>query len=188
MNKFEIIEQYQEDTKQTALYPRGYELQNTEIAASCYVIFGLIGECCEFLEKITENGYTDYAISAEIGDIFWYLSQICNELGCFTLAELFSVDLEYFVTKTQIDYKNIYVECGIIANCYKKVIRDMDGYPNEFTQNKLKESLQRIVLYLEYYISTMGSDITIESIMQKNIEKLLSRKKRGVIKGDGDNR
>lgn len=31
-------------------------------------------------------------------------------------------------------------------------------------------------------------NISVEEVMQKNIDKLTSRKERGVIKGEGDNR
>lgn len=90
------------------------------------------------------------------------------------------------------EYKIIYPALGITGEAgecsdkVKKVIRDNNG---EFTDDKKREIAKEIGDVL-WYCATLANDIgySLETIGQVNIEKLLSRKKRHVISGDGDNR
>lgn len=77
-------------------------------------------------------------------------------------------------------------EAGEIAEKTKKIIRDKDSDfqqldKDDFTK-ELGDVLWHIAVLADYF------DIPLEAVGQKNIEKLASRKQRGVIGGSGDNR
>jgi NTP pyrophosphatase (non-canonical NTP hydrolase) len=61
-----------------------------------YCTLGLVGEAGEVankVKKIKRDGVLDYdGILDEIGDVLWYASQLCGELG-FTLSRAAEVNL-----------------------------------------------------------------------------------------------
>lgn len=77
-------------------------------------------------------------------------------------------------------------EAGECADKVKKVIRDNN---KEFTGEKKNEIAKEIGDVL-WYCATLANDIgfSLETIGQMNYDKLCSRKRRGVISGNGDNR
>lgn len=77
-------------------------------------------------------------------------------------------------------------EAGECADKVKKVIRDNN---KEFTSEKKIEIAKEIGDVL-WYCATLANDIgfSLETIGQMNYDKLCSRKRRGVISGNGDNR
>lgn len=77
-------------------------------------------------------------------------------------------------------------EAGEVADKVKKVIRDNNS---EFTDDKKREIAMEISDVM-WYCATLANDLgyTLEEIGIMNIEKLKSRKERGVIGGSGDNR
>lgn len=72
-------------------------------------------------------------------------------------------------------------EAGEIAEKTKKLIRDGVFYPSE-----VGKELGDVLWYLARYASALG--VSLNDITQENINKLTSRKERGVLKGSGDNR
>jgi len=79
------FDEYQAETKATAIYP---EQGTGSITALMYVGLGL-GEAGEIQGKIKKilrdgGGVTDpgvrYALSKELGDLMWYVSQAATEL------------------------------------------------------------------------------------------------------------
>lgn len=77
-------------------------------------------------------------------------------------------------------------EAGEVSEKIGKNIRDGDGtYSDEFKKELAKE-LGDVL----WYIAALARDIdyTLEDIGQMNLDKLASRKARGVIAGSGDNR
>lgn len=77
-------------------------------------------------------------------------------------------------------------EAGEVAEKVKKVIRDSDG---EFTPEKIQE-LKKEIGDVLWYVSALCTDLGLDmgEVAQANIDKLFSRKDRGVIHGNGDNR
>lgn len=73
-------------------------------------------------------------------------------------------------------------ESGEIAEKVKKSLRGDKPLVKEDVLKELGDVL--------WYITSMSDDLgyTLEDVMNQNIEKLSSRKERGVVKGDGDNR
>ena len=86
---------YQKKARETALYP---DLGSNFI----YPTLGLVGEAGEVAEKVKKvirdkNGIFDEvsksAIKKELGDVLWYLSNLCSEFN-FKLEEVALINLE----------------------------------------------------------------------------------------------
>lgn len=77
-------------------------------------------------------------------------------------------------------------EAGEVSEKIKKIIRDGNG---EVTEEKRTEILKEIGDVL-WYIAALCSDLDVDmgEVAQANLDKLFSRKERGVIHGNGDNR
>lgn len=77
-------------------------------------------------------------------------------------------------------------EAGEVADKVKKVIRDGHGQLSDEKRLEIAKEVGDVC----WYIATMAHDIgyTLEEICQMNYEKLSSRKERGVLGGNGDNR
>ena len=89
------FDNYQIEARKTAIYPN-------KDKNFIYPTLGLVGESGEVAEKIKKvlrdnNGNFDYesktAIKKELGDVLWYLANLCNELD-FTLNEVAVENLE----------------------------------------------------------------------------------------------
>ena len=89
------FDNYQKEARKTAIYPN-------KDKNFIYPTLGLVGESGEVAEKIKKilrdkNGTFDdeskLALKKELGDVLWYLSNLCNELD-FTLSEVASANLE----------------------------------------------------------------------------------------------
>lgn len=77
-------------------------------------------------------------------------------------------------------------EAGEIANKLKKVIRDKSGVLSDEVRESVSDELGDVLWYVAQLATEMGTDL--DTIAQRNIDKLSSRKERGVIAGSGDNR
>jgi NTP pyrophosphatase (non-canonical NTP hydrolase) len=77
-------------------------------------------------------------------------------------------------------------EAGEVADIIKKVIRDDDGEISEEKMRNLKKELGDVLWYISSLATELG--LSLDDIAAGNIEKLLSRKERGVLGGSGDNR
>ena len=89
------FDNYQIEARKTAIYPN-------KDRNFIYPTLGLVGESGEVAEKIKKilrdkNGTFDYesklALKKELGDVLWYLSNLCNELD-FSLNEIAKENLE----------------------------------------------------------------------------------------------
>jgi NTP pyrophosphatase (non-canonical NTP hydrolase) len=77
-------------------------------------------------------------------------------------------------------------EAGEVAGKVKKALRDDAG---SFTEER-KEAIRAEIGDVLWYCAALASDLgfNLGDIADENIAKLLSRKERGTIQGDGDNR
>jgi NTP pyrophosphatase (non-canonical NTP hydrolase) len=77
-------------------------------------------------------------------------------------------------------------EAGEVSDKIKKVLRDKDGVFCE----EIKLEIMKEVMDVLWYIAALSNDLgyTLEEGAQMNLDKLASRKARGVIGGSGDNR
>lgn len=77
-------------------------------------------------------------------------------------------------------------ESGEVAEKFKKIIRDSDGRLSSEDKQQIVKELGDIVWYVNSIAHLLDSNL--EEVMQGNLDKLASRKKRGVIGGSGDDR
>jgi NTP pyrophosphatase (non-canonical NTP hydrolase) len=72
-------------------------------------------------------------------------------------------------------------EAGEVANKVKKMIRD-----NKFDRDGIAAELGDVL----WYVSALARDLNIDmqDLAMQNLEKLYSRKERGTLGGNGDNR
>lgn len=75
-------------------------------------------------------------------------------------------------------------EAGEVADKVKKIIRDNKSLVEE------KKELAKELGDVLWYINALARDIgySLEVIAEMNLEKLESRKERGTLQGNGDNR
>jgi len=77
-------------------------------------------------------------------------------------------------------------EAGEVAEKMKKVIRDDGGKINKEKRLEMKKELGDVLWYIASVCSELK--LSMEDVAQFNLEKLMSRKKRGKLHGSGDNR
>lgn len=77
-------------------------------------------------------------------------------------------------------------EAGEIANKVKKAIRDDNGKITVERRQEIKEEIGDTMWYISQLSTELG--LKLSDVVKSNLEKLSSRKKRGKLHGDGDNR
>lgn len=77
-------------------------------------------------------------------------------------------------------------EAGEVAEKVKKIIRDKDGVLDQTDVDEILKEAGDVLWYLASLASELG--YSLEEVAKRNIEKLSSRKERGVLSGSGDNR
>lgn len=78
-------------------------------------------------------------------------------------------------------------ESGEVCEKIKKWLRDENG---DNMSEERKQLLKKEIGDVLWYIANLSSDLgfSLDELAQENIDKLFSRKERGVLKGSGDNR
>lgn len=77
-------------------------------------------------------------------------------------------------------------EAGEVADKLKKVIRDNDGVLTDSVRDAVAKELGDCLWYVAVLAHEL--DYSLGAIAQGNLDKLNSRKQRGVLTGSGDNR
>ena len=77
-------------------------------------------------------------------------------------------------------------ESGEVSEKFKKLIRDKQGKISEEDKQEILKELGDILWYINSVAHLLGSNL--DEVANKNLEKILSRKDRGMTKGSGDNR
>lgn len=157
------ITEYKEIINKTAVYPQ--QVNNFGIA---YCVLGLFDELAEFLEKLDDNISTKDEIKKEVGDVFWYICALCNELN---------LDFENIVLNPKHDKKYSPL---LLFGLTKKYYRDSKLFDAEQLTNILKCFIADTILKFP--------DINILEILELNYNKLIKRRETNTIQGDGDNR
>ena len=77
-------------------------------------------------------------------------------------------------------------ETGEVCEKIKKIMRDKGGILTEEDREKIALEISDVL----WYCSSIAKELKVDlgDIAVKNIEKLFSRKERGALKGNGDNR
>jgi NTP pyrophosphatase (non-canonical NTP hydrolase) len=82
--------------------------------------------------------------------------------------------------------KKLNGEAGEIAEEAGKALRDDRGLYTHERQKRIRKEIGDVCWYVSQLCSEFG--FKLEEIMQENLDKLLSRQERGVLKGSGSNR
>jgi len=77
-------------------------------------------------------------------------------------------------------------EAGEVAEHAKKAIRDDGGEVGEERRAAMAKELGDVLWYVAQLASELGLDL--DEVAQANLDKLLSRQRRGVLSGSGDDR
>ncbi len=77
-------------------------------------------------------------------------------------------------------------EAGEVADKVKKIIRDKRGQFDEESKEAIKFELGDVLWYISQLSSELGYEL--DEVANANLQKLKSRKNRGKIQGEGDNR
>lgn len=77
-------------------------------------------------------------------------------------------------------------EAGEVAEKIKKIIRDKNSVISEEDKQELIKEVGDVLWYIAVLTHDLG--YTLEDVAAKNLDKLSSRKSRGVLRGEGDNR
>jgi len=77
-------------------------------------------------------------------------------------------------------------EVGEVVEKVKKVIRDENGTMDSKSKEMIKKELGDVLWYMSQLASELGIDL--DDIANDNINKINSRKIRGKLNGEGDNR
>ncbi len=77
-------------------------------------------------------------------------------------------------------------ETGEVSEKIKKLFRDDKGKLTHERKEEIKKELGDVLWYMAQLSTELG--IKFSSVVKGNLDKLSSRKKRGAIHGDGDNR
>ena len=77
-------------------------------------------------------------------------------------------------------------ESGEVLEKWKKIVAYKDGVVSEEDRAELGKELADVIWYIAVFSESLG--LSLDGLMQQNLDKLASRKARGVQKGQGDNR
>jgi NTP pyrophosphatase (non-canonical NTP hydrolase) len=77
-------------------------------------------------------------------------------------------------------------EAGEVAEHVKKAIRDDGGQVDDARRAALSKELGDVLWYVAQLASELG--LELDEVAAENLDKLLSRQRRGVLSGSGDER
>ena len=77
-------------------------------------------------------------------------------------------------------------ESGEIAGKFKKILRDQKWKITAENKKEISKELGDVLWYIAQIATELG--LSLDQVAKENIEKLFSRKKRGMLGGSGDNR
>lgn len=77
-------------------------------------------------------------------------------------------------------------EAGEVSGKFAKAVRDANGIIDGERREAIKKELDDVCWFVAEIATIL--DLKLEDVMQGNLDKLASRKARGVIHGSGDNR
>ena len=143
--------------------------------SSLYFTVGIVEEAAELLEE--KQGGKEDSVVSEVGDLCWYIYGLCNSLPDLSPA-VSSVSPPDPDTP---EAAQVLFLCGKLAGSVKKWNRGDQSWDN------FRPRIQKNVSDLLGLLSQL-SPVPLEVAMKKNIEKILSRRERKVVLGDGSER
>lgn len=77
-------------------------------------------------------------------------------------------------------------EAGEVIEKWKKIVAYKEGKVSQEDVDEITKELGDVIWYIAVLAHSLN--LSLDDIMRNNLKKLASRQKRGVIKGQGDNR
>jgi NTP pyrophosphatase (non-canonical NTP hydrolase) len=210
---YDFLKDYSETAGSLAIYPgQGEFLTNGfPTRGLFYVCFKLMGESGEFSEKIGKcirdnKGVIDLdreaALLLELGDVLWYLNALCREFGK-KFEEQVETALKYpaneqqnFIEKMWPTGTGASVErflclshtlCFHAAEISRKIqLYDRSHPSHDPDEYNIFQCVHSMIAAVAIAAHLLGNDLLW--IARMNLDKLTSRKKRGKLQGEGDNR
>jgi NTP pyrophosphatase (non-canonical NTP hydrolase) len=151
-------------------YPPLYNLNNSAL--------GLCGEYAEIM--MIGEGESRHAIVKELGDLLWYCVQACEAIGR-NIADIFLID-EYDIG---VDDDDMLCAVGSFADIVKKCA--FHDHPlDETAIGGIITAIDTITNWIEVCCGVEG--ISLDEVMQTNIDKLRKRYPAGFNSADSINR
>jgi len=185
--------QYQAKARETAIY-----IENPNIVMR-YPAMGIIGECGEVAEKIKKLWRDDdckmtekrrVSIKHELGGCMWYLANICCDTDhdlkvAYTMRTVGAI---HSVRGMTIERKVIHMHsiASQLASHLEHWYSRGSSLLDKWNYKEIPELMSRMLVCIEAICIELG--LTIENVCAANLEQLASRKARGTLRGDGDNR
>lgn len=195
------VGEYSKKALSLAIYPGQGEYGKTGKVGIglLYVSSKLTGECGEFSEKVGKclrdndgviSEDRNIAMLHELGDVVWYINALCSETSfdfCYAYTARKNSLVESNMADFESDWGKIDKQLFYLANRMSwyatsigsKIMHEEVGMP-------LYEDIRGLLGVVELAADKLGS--TLSDIMELNLDKLFSRKDRGVLKGEGDDR
>lgn len=200
------LNEYADISETTALYPEEMALAYLNSGLS-----GEVGELYEITFLHSDPEY-DQALREqrilEAGDVLWYLSQLSNKvlkipfnvcvarnlmINPTNELPVYFDDFQQLCSYNKIDNgvgtplihgtamaAHLMYLCSRTSEIVKKVIRDSDGRLADTKWDSYSSSVSQIAIILGQLMSWYK--IRLSEVAHKNIDKLASRKQRGVLK------
>lgn len=182
------VDLYQAEALRFAFYPR------VDDGAPVYPALAMLGEIGELAEAIeAERGQrSEYILSErmlyELGDILWYVAAWAKDIG-WNLSVVVGAnewtDVPASMNRLSMERwaLRLVARAGRLSEqCAKKPWRDGTAVDRPLAARLLLECVQAV----DAITDCCGTDIG--RVAQMNINKLVSRRKRGKLTGSGDNR
>lgn len=183
MTNFDM-ENYIEQTSKTAVYPGA---DNNDYHGIIYASLGLADEAYELFEATEPE-----KIKAELGDLLYYFARVIKEFRIDSdalkqEAEDMSEQMKVLSMKEAL-HQVLSSACKINGHT-KKHIRDEDFWVYSLSkEKKIKVQFELSCLYNGLQNICKMLNVSLVDIAEMNLDKLFSRKKRGVLQGSGDER
>ena len=135
-----------------------------------YFIVGLVEEVAELSEALNSLSRSEENITSEVGDVCWYAYGLCQALEDVTP-----------VPSDDDGDTDLLGAVGRLCGSIKKWSRGDKDW--EVFQTRVHTNVSHVLATVARH-----SPVSLEEAMRKNIEKIQSRRERGVVRGDGNNR
>jgi len=177
------LNEYNEMVLKVKKYPTQY--------AVIYPILKINGECGELFEKFLTPNSSNDELNKEMGDVVWYIFAIFQDLGLDYNVLNIKNDTLYNKSEVFYNFIDICILTSKLSEKTGKLLRDDEDFINYNKINdEYKNFVQSILITVFYRISYIAKNygFDMNTVLQTNSDKLLSRFNRGKINGDGDNR
>jgi NTP pyrophosphatase (non-canonical NTP hydrolase) len=142
----------------------------TAVNTNIRVLHSIMGISTEIGELISHTDNVNF--NEEVGDIFWYIAIACDELR-INFKELVtafsSYRIEAFYDSKEAILNKLIITTSEALDKLKKNI----FYGKEIIN--IEEDIEHIIRWLIYLITFENENVSIEEILEKNINKLKAR-------------